>query len=206
MKFLKKLIKSFLYNLKIHRLIKQFNEWDNSKNNQKNVTSDGCFFYAESCVANMANDKKKIQIGKNTHIRGTLLIFNHGGSIKIGENCYVGDLSRIWSANSVTIGNNVLISHNVNIIDTNSHEIDHIDRANGYINLVMAGNNIINSKVVTAPIIIGDHAWINFNVIILKGVTIGTGAIVAAGSVVTKDVPAWTLVAGNPAKIIKHLK
>ena len=61
--------------------------------------------------------------------------------------------------------------------------------------------DVVNSK----PIKICDDAWIGMNCIILKGVTIGEGAIVGAGSVVTKDVPAWTVVAGNPAKVVKTL-
>ena len=57
-----------------------------------------------------------------------------------------------------------------------------------------------------SPTIICDDAWIGVNVIILKGVEIGAGAIVAAGAVVTKNVPPMTLVAGNPANVIKELK
>ena len=60
-------------------------------------------------------------------------------------------------------------------------------------------------NVVTAPIIIEDYAWISYNVSILKGVKIGKGSIVAAGSVVTKDTPPFSIVAGNPAKVIKQL-
>ena len=60
-------------------------------------------------------------------------------------------------------------------------------------------------KVKSAPIVIQDKCWIGFNTIILKGVTIGEGAIVAAGSLVTKDVAPYTLVAGNPAKFVKDL-
>jgi galactoside O-acetyltransferase len=60
-------------------------------------------------------------------------------------------------------------------------------------------------NVKKAKIEIKDKAWIGFNSIILKGVTIGEGSVVASGSVVTKDVPDFTLVAGNPARIIKHL-
>ena len=73
-----------------------------------------------------------------------------------------------------------------------------------------SGKSFIENKnwsvVSSAPILIKNNVWIGMNVIILKGVTIGEGAIVAAGSVVTKDVPDWTLVGGNPAKIIKNLK
>ena len=61
------------------------------------------------------------------------------------------------------------------------------------------------SVVVSKPIKICDKAWIGLNCIVLKGVTIGEGAVVAAGSVVTKDVPAWTLVGGAPAKVIRSL-
>ena len=61
------------------------------------------------------------------------------------------------------------------------------------------------SNVNSAPITICDDAWIGMNCIILKGVTIGEGAIVGAGSVVTKDVPAWTVVAGNPARVVKKI-
>jgi acetyltransferase-like isoleucine patch superfamily enzyme len=61
------------------------------------------------------------------------------------------------------------------------------------------------ASIKTSPIIIEDHAWINANAIILRGVTIGKGAIVAAGSVVVDNVDSFTLVAGNPAKKIKEL-
>ena len=61
------------------------------------------------------------------------------------------------------------------------------------------------SNVEASPVVIQDKCWIGFNVIILKGVTIGEGAVVAAGSVVTKDVAPYTLVAGNPARFIKDL-
>jgi len=73
-----------------------------------------------------------------------------------------------------------------------------------------AGRNFITSKdwsmVKTAPIRICDKAWIGMNAIILKGVTIGEGAVVGASAVVTHDVPAWSVVAGNPAKVVKMLK
>ncbi len=56
-----------------------------------------------------------------------------------------------------------------------------------------------------APIVIADKVWLGMNVTVLKGVTIGEGSVVAAGSIVTKNVPPWTLVAGNPARIIREL-
>ena len=62
------------------------------------------------------------------------------------------------------------------------------------------------SVVRSAPIVIEDRAWIGFNAIILKGVTIGEGSVVAAGAVVTKDVEPYTVVAGNPARVVKRLE
>jgi len=73
-----------------------------------------------------------------------------------------------------------------------------------------AGRNPLASKdwsvVPTKPIRICDKVWIGMNAIILKGVTIGEGAVVAAGAVVTKDVPPWTVAAGNPARVVKCIE
>lgn len=162
-------------------------------------------FYNQSRVLNFQGDKSKIRIGENCHLRGNLQIFAYGGSITIGDNCYLGENSYIWSGDKVVIGNNVLISHNVNIVDSNSHELNYKEREEGYINLIAQGHPKNKGSIITAPIIVSDNAWISFGCIILKGVTIGKGSIVAAGSVVVKDVPDWTMVGGNPATIIKEI-
>lgn len=163
-------------------------------------------FYPETKIYNLKKDPGSIRIGENTHIRGTLLLFPYGKEIKIGDNCYIGENSILWSGDWIEIGNDVLISHNVNIVDTNSHEINDKERAAGYLNMIINGHSTQKGNIKTAPIKIGSHAWINFNSSILKGVTIGDGAIIAAGSVVTKDVPPYTLAGGNPAQVIKSLK
>ena len=161
--------------------------------------------YSQAMIYNLQNNPSKIRVGNGTHIQGELFIFANGGEIIIGDNCYVGVGSRIWSAERITIGNNVLISHNVNIVDTNVHEMNHLERAAGFQRLMKEGNPRTKTNVLTAPVLIGDYAWISFNVCVLKGVRIGTGAIVAGGSVVTIDVPDFTLVAGNPARIVRKL-
>lgn len=161
-------------------------------------------FYEEAIIKNFQNNINKINIGYNTHIRGELLVFKYGGQISIGDNCYIGENTKIWSGERITIKNSVLISHNVNIIDTSSHELNSVERSNRYIQLIERGPWETKGSIITKPIVIEDFAWINFNSIILKGVTIGEGAIVGAGSVVTKDVPPYAVVAGNPAKIIKY--
>lgn len=162
-------------------------------------------FYETAVVHNLQNDKSKIVIGENTHVRGELLIFKYGGEIKISNDCFIGDGTRIWSGELVSIGKDVLISHNVSIVDTSAHEIDHIERAKRYKELIANGPWETKGNIITSPIVIKDYAWISFGATILKGVTIGKGAIVAANSVVTKDVLDFTMVAGNPAKRIKNL-
>jgi acetyltransferase-like isoleucine patch superfamily enzyme len=99
-----------------------------------------------------------------------------------------------------------LISHNVNIIDTNSHELNHLKRANDFISLIKEGYATKQGSIVCDDIVIEDYAWINFNAVIQKGVRVGKGAIIAPSSVVTEDVEAFTLVGGNPAKFIKYLE
>lgn len=162
-------------------------------------------FYEQANVLNFQNNSQKISIGENCHLRGNLQVFAYGGSITFGNYCYLGENSYIWSGDKVEIGNHVLISHQVNIIDSNSHEIDAIERQQGYKHILTNGHPKEKGNIETAPIIIKDHVWISFGAIILKGITIGEGAVVAAGSVVTKDVAPFTLVAGNPARLIKEL-
>jgi acetyltransferase-like isoleucine patch superfamily enzyme len=163
-------------------------------------------FYVTTSVCNLQDRPEAITIAGNAHIKGELLVFRSGGTIKIGDYSFIGEGSRIWSAEAIHIGNHVLISHNVCITDTNAHEMDYLQRAEGFKTIVGEAHPREMKDVSAAPVFIDDYAWINFGAIILKGVTIGKGAIVAAGSIVTKDVAAFTMVAGNPAVKIKDLK
>ena len=139
------------------------------------------------------------------HVRGELLTFWDTGRIRLGQWCYVGDGSRIWSQASIEIGDYVLISHLVDIHDTNSHPLAWEARR-GDIERILGGKKYESSgDVEKAPVVIEDDVWIGFKASIFKGVRIGRGAIVAAGSVVTKDVPPFTVVAGNPARVIREL-
>lgn len=201
-KLIKKLIIRLFEKINIHHILNVLYERQNQKHIDSCVTNSGALFYPEAVVSN-ARDKTKIVIGKGTHIRGMLNVFKYGGQITIGENCYIGDHSRIWSGENITIGNFVQISHNVNVMDTNAHELDALERTERYFELVNKGAWTDKGNVLTAPISIGNYAWICFNATILKGVTIGEGAIIGANAVVTKDVPAYTLVTGNPATVKK---
>ena len=111
----------------------------------------------------------------------------------IGNNTTINYLVGISVEHSVKIGNNCVIAGEVMIFDNNSHAL-HFE------------NNRKMTKHDVAPIKIEDHVWIGMRSFICKGVTIGYGSVVAACSVVTKDVPPMTLVGGNPARIIKEIK
>jgi len=155
---------------------------------------------------NILGQPEAIVVGAHTHVRGELLTFWNSGKIQIGEWCYIGEGTRIWSQASVSIGNYVLIAHLVDIHDTNSHPIDWQERRLDS-EAILSGNDYRTpTQTLAAPVVIEDDVWIGFKASIMKGVTVGRGAIVSAGSVVTKAVEPWTVVGGNPARVIGTLE
>lgn len=159
----------------------------------------------------ISTDKNIVSIGSDSFLTCNIFIENNIGRVKIGNRTYIGS-SSIICANKIVIGDDVLISWGCTIVDNNAHSLISTQRSN---DVAMAKRNFENkethsnlnkdwSVVDCKPIIIRDKSWIGFNSIILKGVTIGEGAVVAAGSVVTKDVPDYAIVAGNPATVIKY--
>jgi acetyltransferase-like isoleucine patch superfamily enzyme len=158
-----------------------------------------------SAFVNAHGGASAIVLGKHTHVRGELFTFAHGGQITIGDYCYVGENTRIWSAKRIHIGNHVLISHNVNIFDSDTHPIDDPVARRQQFQAIITTGHPVELDLREEPVVIEDDALIACQCVILKGVTIGRAAVVGAGSVVTKDVPPYTLVAGNPARIIRKL-
>jgi acetyltransferase-like isoleucine patch superfamily enzyme len=155
-------------------------------------------------IKNILGDSDKIVIGGHSHIAGELLIFGHGGKITIGEWCYVGVDTRIWSAASIEIGNRVLISHSVNIFDNLTHPLQ-ASKRHEQVKQIFTSGHPRKISLDEKPIKISDDAWIGACAMVLRGVTVGEGGIVAAGSVVTRDVPAYSIVAGNPAVVVREL-
>lgn len=160
--------------------------------------------FLSSRIRNANGENSSINIGKHTLIKGELLTFRHGGKIIIGDYCYIGEGSRIWSAKYIFIGSKTLISHNVNIFDNLTHSMSPHKRHEQFKSIIN-GNFPLEDNLSEAPIHIGENVLIGCQSIILKGVNIGEGAVIGAGSVVTKDVPPWTVVAGNPARVIREL-
>jgi len=162
-------------------------------------------FYDSAAIFNNLPHAEKIVIGANTHIRGEILTFAHGGQITIGDYCYIGEGTRIWSAKNISIGNRVLISHNASIFDNDTHPIDNPAARHQQFKDIITTGHPTRLDLREKPVVIEDDALIGCQCVILKGVTIGRAAVVGAGSVVTKDVPPYTLVAGNPARFIRKL-
>ena len=117
--------------------------------------------------------------------------------ITIGEGSRIGDYCHMTAINGIELGRCVLLGRFVLITD-NSHGATTF----GDMQIDPSMRRIVSK----GPVVIGNNVWIGDKVTILPGVTIGEGAVIAANAVVTRDVPAYCVVAGNPAKIIKNLK
>lgn len=167
------------------------------------LTGERTQFYQSGTVNNMSNIRENICIGRNTHIRGELLVYPYDGNIVIGDDCYIGEGTRIWSEKNIVIGNRVLISHNVDIHDSNDHPAEKRARHNHYLSILKEGFHK-GFDLRGQEVCIKDDVWIGFGSCIMKGVTIGEGAVIAAHAVVTRDVPSGAVVGGNPAYIIRR--
>jgi acetyltransferase-like isoleucine patch superfamily enzyme len=145
-----------------------------------------------------------IEIGDHTHVRGELLTLPNG-RIRIGDYCYVGEQTRLWAAESISVGDRVLIAHLTTILDNRSHPLEPAARHRHYRAILESGHPA-DVDLGARPVRIEDDAWIGCSVVILAGVTVGKGAVVGAGSVVISDVPPGVLVAGNPARVVRDLR
>ena len=142
-----------------------------------------------------------VVIEEQTQVLGSLIFDRENASISIGKRVFI--TGSVIAAQNIEIGDDVLISWGTTIVDHNSHSISFSHRENDAVDWMAGKKDWTHVKI--APVKISSKVWIGFNAIILKGVTIGEGAVIGAGSVVTKDVPAWTIVAGNPARVIREI-
>ncbi len=138
----------------------------------------------------LKSNKKSYHL--NMHSPVKIMADRKDAVVEIGENTRING-SCIHAYKRITIGKNCLIAANCQIIDGNGHDLSFPEVENRI-------NTIGSSK----EIVIEDNVWIGANSIILPGVKIGYGSVIAAGSVVTKDIPSMCVAGGNPAKIIKQ--
>jgi acetyltransferase-like isoleucine patch superfamily enzyme len=132
---------------------------------------------------------RKFEIGQRTIIEDFVCINNGIGDVTIGNNAMIGIGSVITGP--VAIGNNVIMAQHVGISGLN----------HGYTDILTP---IRDQKCTSALVTIEDDCWIGTNAVIIAGVTIGKHAVVAGGSVVTKDIPPFSVVGGNPARVLKQ--
>ncbi len=134
------------------------------------------------------------------NIRGMLFTATKG-EIHIGDNVGISSAC-LWAQSQIRIGSNVNIGADTLIMDTDAHPLDYIQRRSEYFN--KEGKDYYNA-ISTAPVLIDDDVWIGARCIILKGVHIGARSVIAAGSIVTKDIPEDVIAGGNPARVIRNI-
>lgn len=141
---------------------------------------------------------KFVSFGKRAIVAAWDIVTNNNSpEIIIGDNTTIGDDCFITASNSIKIGNNVLIAQKVTITDNSHGLMTNRDEFN-----LHPSSRTVFSK---GPVVIEDNVWISDKVTICPNVSIGRGAIIGANSVVTKDVPPYSIVAGTPAKLIKKI-
>ena len=161
------------------------------------MMEEGSCIYRESRVINLSRERENIRIGRGVHIKGELLVYAHSGRIHIGDDCFIGEDTRIWGASKISIGNRVLVSYGCSIIDNTGHSLDKKER-HEHFRAIRDKGHPNNEKDLpgfrASPIVIEDDVWISCNCIILKGVTIGEGAVIGAGCIISQDVPKYSVV------------
>jgi galactoside O-acetyltransferase len=144
----------------------------------------------------------RLSIGEGSILEGSITFQREEAQVAIGSNTSFS-ASLIDCAERVEIGDDTMISWGCVVTDHDSHSLRWSARSNDVRGTLRGKKDW--SHVAVKPVVIGSKCWIGMHVLILKGVTIGEGAVVAAGSVVTRDVPSWTVVGGNPARLIRTI-
>jgi acetyltransferase-like isoleucine patch superfamily enzyme len=137
-------------------------------------------------------DPANVEIGTGVYVgHHAILKGYHRGRLVIGDGTWIGEQCFLHGAGGVTIGRNVGIGPGVRIISS-FHADEGIERP------------ILHSRIEFAPVVIEDDADLGVGAIVLPGVTVGRGVQVGAGAVVTRDLPAYTVAAGVPARVLRH--
>ncbi len=144
----------------------------------------------------LISGKKNVHIGDNTTFgRGTIFWAPH--EITIGNNVYIGKYCTVQA--DIQMGNNIEVANNVGLIGKYDHDYSKVGVS--IKDAPWIGDESYDFKGKDQKIIIDDDVWIGYGSVVFTGVHINRGAIVAAGSIVTHDVPAYAIVAGNPARV-----
>jgi len=151
--------------------------------------------------------ERRVRIGRNCAIRG-IIRCEGPGQVTIGEEVHVGDGVIISARDSVDIGDGTLLAHGVQVFDNDTHPIDADERSahfRSFLKLGPKGRRPDDFQVGHGPVRIGRRCWLGFASAVMKGVSLGDETVVAAGAVVTTDAPARSMIAGNPARVVRSL-
>jgi len=147
-----------------------------------------------------------VRIGRGASLYlGTMFDVGPGGRVSVGEYALVHGARIICDA-EVEIGDYALISWNVVLMDTYRVPLDPVERRRELERVPTRRPRCLAGDAPARPVRIGRNVWIGFDACVLPGVTVGEGAVVGARSVITEDVPPYTVVAGNPARVIRKLE
>lgn len=165
------------------------------------LCGEGTVLTSEASLTNEAKQPDRLSLGRGCLVIGQILVGSRG-SLQMGDHSYLGPGARIWALDKIFIGSRVFVSHGVNIHDSDSHSLSARERHERFLEKMQHGKHLVPENAKSAAVTIEDDVWIGFNAMILKGVTIGRGAVVGAGSVVTKNVDPFTIVVGNPPRVV----
>ncbi len=166
------------------------------------IVGENTVFDSSHCFKNYHSQLDiGLEVGSDVTFWRTALAVEESGKLVIGSHCYIANASIVCSE-KISIGNRVFIAGGVTIADSDFHPLDPMERLKDVIALSPVGNRLERALVEKLPVVIEDDVWIGMNSSILKGVTIGKGSVIEAGSVVLKDVLKGQTVSGNPAKVI----
>jgi acetyltransferase-like isoleucine patch superfamily enzyme len=146
----------------------------------------------------------KVSVGYSSLIQGNIITECEDSTVRIGNNVFIGGGTLLDCVNSITVEDDVLISYGCIFADSDNHSVSYSIRKKDLADW-QNGQQHDWQTTLNSPIKLSKGVWVGARAIVLKGVEIGEGAVVGAGSVVTKDVPPWTIVAGNPARIIREI-
>lgn len=147
--------------------------------------------------------RERLTIGDACEIKGVLSL-QGDGELRVGNRLYLGGFSYIHACDSIQIGDNVIIANHVRINDNNVHPVEPEKR----IQMSLEGSSSPLWRATESqhsPVVIEDNVWIGDFAAVLKGVRVGKGSVIGMHCVVTKDVPAYSVVVGNPARVVKLL-
>jgi acetyltransferase-like isoleucine patch superfamily enzyme len=160
-----------------------------------NVVIDSSFCFKHYYATNPVG----LRIGSHVTLWRTALSVEPDGILEIGDYCYLANAALVCSSR-ITLGSYVLVAGGVTIADSDFHPLTPAARLADTIALSPVGERLSRPTVESRAVVIEDNVWIGYNATILKGVRVGTGAVIAPGSLVLRDVPSGAYVAGNPAR------